>query len=544
MTSLETCVAWLMLVALHLAGGSSPLPHIVFIVMDDLGSHDLGMHGSGIETPNCDWLAAQGIYLSNYYVLPTCSPTRAAIMSGKYPLHTGVHTVIKPESTRGLPLDEETIPQVLKKAGYSTHAVGKWHLGHSSWEQTPTFRGFDSFFGYYLGGQDYFTHRQQGSYDLRWDREPNCGAGCSVLRDETGNYSTHVYTREAIHRIREHQNSEQPLFLYLAYQAVHNPNAVPEEYKTRYNSNVTWNDKRITYAGMLTAADEGIGNVTAALKEYGLWENSLLVFTTDNGGPTEVCAVQGSSNFPLRGGKCTVWEGGTTGDGFLSGPYLAKLKLPSATTAEGIFHAVDWLPTLGEIAGGVQKDGPIDGVSQLNALRTKQPARKEVFVGYGFDQRDWYGPAIRVNHWKLIEGSGGPDALKQAERHYGSMQQKRMKDKGRRSGFFNEGMDYKIGKKNRDHRKKGFEYNHRQMPDEESFYLLFNLELDKEELHNVADLFPEIVKELVEKLEAYKREFVPEAAEKDACTFEIAQTEMGATWLPWCNDARRLLVYE
>lgn len=538
MMSLETCIS-LMLVLLPLARGSSPLPHIVFIVMDDLGSHDLGMHGSGIETPTCDGLAAEGIYLSNYYVLPTCSPTRAALMSGKYPLHTGVHTVIKPESTRGLPLDEETMPQVLKKAGYSTHAVGKWHLGHSSWEQTPTFRGFDSFFGYYLGGQDYYTHRQQNRYDLRWDKEPNCGAGCSVLRDETGNYSTHVYTREAISRIREHRNSERPLFLYLAYQAVHNPNAVPEEYTTRYSSNMMWDGKRKTYAGMLTAADEGIGNVTAALKEYGLWENSLVVFTTDNGGPTEVCAVQGSSNFPLRGGKCTVWEGGTTGDGFLSGPYVAKLKLPSATTAEGIFHAVDWLPTLGEIAGGVQKDGPIDGVSQLNALRTKQPARKEVFVGYGYDQKDWYGPAIRVNHWKLIEGSGGPDAFTNG------LQQTKIKDQKRMSGGrFDEGMDYIIGKKNRDRRKKGFEYTLRLEPDKEPLYLLFNLEHDKEERHNVAEMFPEIVKELAEKLQAYKKEFVPEAAEKESCPFKIAQTEMGATWLPWCNDARRLVVYE
>ena len=105
-------------------------------------------------------------------------------------------------------------------------------------------------------------------------------------------------------------------------------------------------------------------------------------------------------------------------------------------------------------------------------------------------------------------------------------------------------MSYAIGKKNRDRRKEGFKHNHRQVPDEEPLYLLFNLELDKEELHNVADLFPEIVRELVEKLESYKKEFVPEATEKESCTFEIAQTEMGATWLPWCNDARRLLVYE
>jgi arylsulfatase A-like enzyme len=265
-------------------------PHIVMIVLDDLGSHDLGMHGTGIRTPHSDRMAEQGIYLENYYVLPYCSPTRAALLSGKYPLHTGVHNWIHPKSTAGLPLEDETLADLLQRAGYETHAVGKWHVGHSRWEQTPTYRGFSSFFGFYTGGEDYFQHTQDKGYDLRYDRTQYCGQGCSQIVDERGNYSTTVFTREAIRVVQDYSTTEQqkdhPLFLYLAFQAVHCPNQVPQEYMDRYSNHTDWIDRRKNYAGMLTAADEGIGNVTQALQDAGLWENTLVIFTTDNGGPT------------------------------------------------------------------------------------------------------------------------------------------------------------------------------------------------------------------------------------------------------------------
>jgi arylsulfatase A-like enzyme len=149
-------------------------------------------------------------------------------MAGRYPLHTGIHDWISPHSTIGLPLDEETLPTILRKVGYRAHAVGKWHLGHSSYEQTPTFRGFESFYGFYVGGQDYTSHvDDDGGYDMRFDNKEHCGEGCSRIVDERGNYSTHVFAREAIRVIQEHVNSSQPLFLYLAYQAVHAPDEVP-----------------------------------------------------------------------------------------------------------------------------------------------------------------------------------------------------------------------------------------------------------------------------------------------------------------------------
>jgi arylsulfatase A-like enzyme len=560
------CTSWTLLLCCLVAGttsgaGKSPnkgqakaerkrQPHIIFIIMDDLGSYDLGMHGSGIYTPTCDDLARQGVFLSNYYVLPTCSPTRSAILSGNYPLHTGVHTVIHPDSTRGLPLDQITLAQVLSdKAGYTAHAVGKWHVGHSKWEQTPTFRGFDSFFGFYLGGQDYSSHRQLGAYDLHWDKSPKCGDGCSVLVDEIGNYSTHVYTREAISRINEHRKSpsygEKPLFLYLAYQAVHNPDQVPWKYQEPYEKNTNWDQKRKIYAGMLTAADEGIRNVTQALKDNGMWEDTILIFTTDNGGPTEVCAVQGSSNGPLRGGKCTVWEGGTTGDGFLSGPYLDTLDIPTKANMSSLFHCVDWLPTLAKIAG-VTLDHQIDGVNQLQALRGNETARKEVFVGYGFDQNDWYGPAIRVGHWKLIEGSGGPD-----NRHSEALKDSQeQRDSASQSLRFNK-LTNIAGSRNGNRKKRkspATAYPQAYPDDPYAIYQLYNLEHDKEERNDVSRDYPEITKELVSKLNDYKATYVPEPDEDETCPAETNALVpgFGKVWLPWCSGGktRQLVVYE
>lgn len=129
------------------AGKKIYRPHILFVVMDDIGSADLGYHGSGIQTPVADGLAKSGLRLTSFYTLPTCTTTRAALQTGRYPYRMGLYAVIRTRSTIAMPTNEETIPQVLKTVGYQTHAVGKWHLGHAKWEQTPTFRGYQSFFG-------------------------------------------------------------------------------------------------------------------------------------------------------------------------------------------------------------------------------------------------------------------------------------------------------------------------------------------------------------------------------------------------------------
>lgn len=482
-------------------------PHVVMIVVDDLGSHDLGMHGTGIQTPYSDQLAQEGLYLNQYYVLPYCSPTRASLLTGMYPLHTGIHTPIPDDSSAGLPLHFETLADLFKAADYQTHAVGKWHLGYAKWEYTPTFRGFDTFYGFYRGGEDYFAHSSKHGYDLRYDGQPNCGEGCSQVVDERGNYSTHVFTREAVRLILNLNNTNdttthhnKPLFLYLAYQAVHAPDQVPKEYMHRYENHSDWTDLRKTYAGMLTAADEGIGNVTQALKDATIWDDTLIIFTTDNGGPTSVCAVQGSSNYPKRGGKCTVWEGGTTGDAFLSGPGLVNFGLSASSKFSHLFHVVDWMPTLADIIGAsltTKTNITLDGKSQLAGLKNDTAIRDHVFVGYAYAAyatNQWYGPAIRHGRWKMIQGaSAGPD-------------------------------EYNISPNGSKQPLPGGADN--------CTYMLYDLELDAREQQNIADQHPAIVHFLKGKLKEYQKSFVPPQPDKDEeCPFPgFVNTSIGPTW--------------
>lgn len=205
---------------------SSPYkPHILYIVMDDLGYADLGFQGSGIYTPMIAELKNQGLWFNRFYVLPTCTMTRTAIMTGKLPYRQGLYEVVRGGSTDAVPLTEEMLPEMLKRAGYVRKAVGKWHLGHARWANTPTFRGFDSFFGFHaVGGQDHYKHAdmrasEQGIYDMRNETGEFCGPGCSEIVNEQGVFSSTLFGREAVNVVNNH-NPDDPLFLYLAFLAV------------------------------------------------------------------------------------------------------------------------------------------------------------------------------------------------------------------------------------------------------------------------------------------------------------------------------------
>lgn len=205
-------------------------PHILFVMMDDLGSNDLGYHGSGIKTPVADNMLKSGLRLRNFYTLPTCTLTRIAALTGRYPYRSGTYEVVRSASTKGMAEDEETIAQILKRAGYQTHAVGKWHLGHSKWTLTPTFRGFMTFFGFHVSGmQDYFDHTstigngKQGYYDMRWESRERCGWACSQQVQAKGIYSSTLFAQEAIRTINTYDASKGPMFMYLAFQAVYVP---------------------------------------------------------------------------------------------------------------------------------------------------------------------------------------------------------------------------------------------------------------------------------------------------------------------------------
>jgi len=296
--------------------------------------------------------------------------------------------------------------QVLGARGFEAHAVGKWHLGFFKTPYTPTFRGFDSFYGYYEGSEDYYSHTTSGGMDLHHEEGQRCGPGCTrLLWEAKGTYSTNLYTARAVDLISRHDPTT-PLFLYLAYQGVHSPRQSPQHYVEPYAKSIPDMGRRV-FAGMVSAVDEGVGNVTAALQGKGMLDDTLVFVTTDNGGPTTECSTTGQSNWPLRGSKCSIWEGGTRGTAFLHWSGLPSIV--KGSTWMGLAHAADWLPTVAVAVGEQIRPGetlPLDGVDLWGALlRGASPPRREVY--YGISQ-DGHGPAARnTEGYKLILGGSG-----------------------------------------------------------------------------------------------------------------------------------------
>ncbi|XP_053973786.1 arylsulfatase B [Hylaeus volcanicus] len=374
-------------------------PHIVFILADDLGWNDVGFHGSGqIPTPNIDALAYSGLVLDRYYVSPICTPSRSALMTGKHPIHTGMqHGVLKCAEPRGLPLREKLLPEYLRNLGYSTHIVGKWHLGFYTKEYTPTYRGFDSHLGFWSGRQDYFDHsaveEPYWGLDMRRDLEP--------AWDLHGQYTTDVITKEAVKLIENHDIS-RPMFLYVAHAAVHSGNPyyplpAPDVNVAKFNDIVDYGRRR--FAAMLDKLDESVGRVVDALRAKGMLKNSVIVFSTDNGGPPEGFNLNAASNWPLRGTKNTLWEGGVRGTGLI---WSAALMQPGRISRQ-LFHITDWLPTLLTVAGGNSSNLNIDGMDLWNALNRDSDSPRTTVL-HNID--DIFGVSgITIDDWKLIQGS-------------------------------------------------------------------------------------------------------------------------------------------
>lgn len=381
---------------------SGAKPHIIHIVVDDLGWKDVGFQGcQDIKTPNIDKLAADGAIFNQFYVQPFCTPTRAALMTGRYPFRYGLQTVVIPsKGSYGLSTEERLLPQALKEAGYHTAMVGKWHLGHGDQKYWPRQRGFDYHYGAVLGEIDYFTHSSHGVRDWQRNNQPV---------EEEG-YVTQLLGADAVKVINEH-DERQPLFLYLAFTAPHAPYQAPEEYVNRYK-NIEDPTRRV-YAGMITCLDDEIGKVVAALEKKKMRENTLIIWHSDNGGTrSKMFAGEGDvskvnipcDNGPLNGGKGQLYEGGVRVPAFANWPGTIQ----PGRRVNGMVHIVDMLPTLLNLAGGsTEKCKPLDGVDVWPSVIEDKPTEREEVV-YNIGP---FFAGVRQGDWKLVWKTSLPSKI-------------------------------------------------------------------------------------------------------------------------------------
>ena len=347
------------------AQSNTEKPNVVLILADDLGYQDVGFNGcKDIPTPNIDLIAKNGVLFKNGYVTyAVCGPSRAGLITGRYQDRFGFNRnpLLAPNDINmGLPLSEETIADILKRSGYTSAAIGKWHLGTHP-DLHPIKRGFDEFFGFVDGGHQYLPESWVIN-DITQTRSQNDGYKTKILRGtqpiEEKEYLTDALSREAVQFID--RNAKKPFFLYLAYNAPHTPLQATSKYLDRFTT--IQNPKRKTYAAMVSAMDDGVGTVLKQLKEKGIEKNTIVIFLSDNGGPENDNA---SNNGILRGQKGNFWDGGIKVPFAMQWP--AKIKAGSVYNKPII--SLDILATItATINAKINPKKPLDGVNLLPYL--------------------------------------------------------------------------------------------------------------------------------------------------------------------------------
>tara|TARA_B100000809_G_scaffold193813_1_gene192885 strand:- start:38195 stop:39532 length:1338 start_codon:yes stop_codon:yes gene_type:complete len=372
-------------------------PNLILILADDLVYKDVGFNGClNIPTPNIDKIASQGVKFTNAYVsYPVCGPSRAGLITGRYQDRFGFgrNPLFAPnDPNMGLPLSEETLASVLKKANYKSVALGKWHLGaHKSLH--PLERGFSDFYGFLSGGHEYFPEKflLEDAYQCKDQFD---GYRTKLLRDydriEETEYLTDALSREAVDYIDKYK--DQPFFLYVAYNAPHTPLQATDKYLKRF-SNIK-NKKRKTYAAMVSGLDDGVGRVLDKLEQLELSENTIICFLSDNDGHEK---RNNSNNGHLRGGKSDLFEGG------IRVPMLVKWKskIKKGTRSNHISAFWDVLPTVAEILN-VEMLSNIDGISFLPSLLKKSHQQRHDYLYWEFHELNGR-QAIRKDNWKLVK---------------------------------------------------------------------------------------------------------------------------------------------
>ena len=469
----------------------STKPNIVFVLVDDWGFAEAGFRNPAVKTPTFDDLATNGLILNRHYVFKYCSPSRASLLSGRWPHHVHQWNV-HPNVAAGLNLKITALPAKLKQAGYATHMVGKWHQGFFDPAYLPVNRGFDSSSGFLNGAEGHFDQKRECAVDY-WKNKD--------VDTRNGTYDAYNY-RKDLTEIFNKLNASDPLFLYLPLHNIHGPIEAPKEWLDLYKENSTCS-KRRTIQAMVSVADNVTGHVVELLKNNSMWENTIMVVSADNGG-----AQCESSNHPLKGAKGTFFEGGVRSIAFANGGLLPKVM--KGKSSEGFIHIADWYPTFCKLAGVDPSDSgdgkfPVDGLDVWPILtgESSTTLHEEIVLGYNYSSKG----AIISAEYKLIVGSMGKncDAIMWSP------------------------LDYPCSSG-----PKG---------DDCDPYCLYNIVQDPREEKELSKTEPDILKKLLDKYNAYSKEpsdmqdqgyhsdgELP--ADKDACSY---MAKHGGYWRPWKN---------
>ncbi len=392
-----SAVLALSLVAASLFARQKQLPNILVIITDDQGLHDVGYYGTkDLVTPNIDQLTGEGLRFNNFYANSSvCSPTRAALLSGRYPGRVGVPGVIRTHETNNwgfLSPGTILLPQLLKGRGYSTAVIGKWHLGLGS-PNTPNEHGVDYFHGWLGDMMDDYIHKRR--HDINYMRKNN------EVIDPPG-HATDLFTEWAVSYINEQAGDQSPFFLYLGYNAPHFPVQPPQSWVDRVKKRVPGiTEKRAKLVAFIEHLDDGIGKVIEALRKSGQYDNTVIVFTSDNGGwlPDE------ANNGPYRDGKGTMYEGGLR----IPTAVIWKDHIAAGSVTDYRAISMDLYPTLAGIAGA-EINHEIDGVSILPVLLGEKQADNNRPLFYERREGgDNFGglpiQAVSLDGWKLLQNS-------------------------------------------------------------------------------------------------------------------------------------------
>lgn len=405
-------IQWMTRIVALLLSISAPLlaaPNLLVLYVDNLGYGDLPCYGSktGALTPHLDRLAREGVRCTDFYVVTSsCTPSRGALLTGRYPRRNGLVHQLRPEENQrgiGLPHREQLLPQYLKEAGYATGCFGKWNLGFAVGSR-PTERGFEEFLGFRSGNVHYFKHLYHGEMDLRQGTEPI---------DRQGHYITDLSADAAIDFIERHR--EQPWFAYVPFNAVHFVSSVntepgetpawqvPDAYLERYGWRGDEPDPQRRFLAVLTALDDAVGRIVDKVDELGLGEDTLIAFLSDNGAfMLKDRGLEVQSNAPFRSGGTTVYEGGVRVPALFRWPGT----LPAGSVCSTMLSHLDIVPLSLHLAGLPVPEGRIlDGKNPLPALSGDPIETPHAFLAFDYNRHS----GLRQGDWKIVRTGADRD---------------------------------------------------------------------------------------------------------------------------------------